>query len=71
MISFFFPVRSGSKRVKNKNIRKILNYKLGLLEIRINHLKKLRNLILKNKNTKSLKIQSMYFQQIAVSLKNI
>ena len=52
MISFFFPVRSGSKRVKNKNIRRVLNYKFGLLEIKINHLKKLRNLILKNRKYK-------------------
>jgi len=61
MISFFFPVRSGSKRVKNKNIRKILNYKLGLLEIKINHLKKLRNLILKNKKYKILKDSEYVF----------
>ena len=41
MISFFFPVRSGSKRVKNKNIRRVLNYKLGLLEIKIDQWKML------------------------------
>ncbi len=61
MISFFFPVRSGSKRVKNKNIRRVLNYKLGLLEIKINHLKKIRNLILKNRNYKFLKDSEFVF----------
>ena len=40
MISFFFPVRSGSKRVKNKNIRRVLNYKFGLLEIKNKSFKK-------------------------------
>ena len=61
MISFFFPVRSGSKRVKNKNIRKVLNYKFGLLEIKINHLRKLRNLILKNKSHKILRDSEYVF----------
>ncbi len=61
MISFFFPVRSGSKRVKNKNIRRVLNYKLGLLEIKIDHLKKLRNLILKNRKYKFLKDSEFVF----------
>ena len=61
MISFFFPVRSGSKRVKNKNIRRVLNYKLGLLEIKINHLKKLRNLILKNRRYKILRDSDYVF----------
>ena len=42
LISFFFPVRKGSKRVKNKNTRKIKKYNFGLLEIKVNHLKKLR-----------------------------
>ena len=41
MISVFIPVRKGSKRVKNKNIRAIGKYKLGLLEIKLKQLKKL------------------------------
>jgi len=45
LISIFFPVRKGSKRVKNKNTRKIKNYKFGLLEIKVNHLKKLKKLL--------------------------
>ena len=44
LISIFFPVRKGSKRVKNKNIRKIKHYDHGLLEIKVKHLKKLRKL---------------------------
>ena len=41
MISVFIPVRKGSKRVKNKNIRPIGKYKLGLLEIKLKQLEKL------------------------------
>ena len=41
MISIFIPVRKGSKRVKNKNIRCIGKYKLGLLEIKLKQLEKL------------------------------
>ena len=48
LISFFFPVRKGSKRVKNKNTRKIKKYNYGLLEIKVNHLKKLRELFKNN-----------------------
>lgn len=44
LLSIFFPVRKGSKRVKNKNIRKIKHYDHGLLEIKVKHLKKLRKL---------------------------
>ena len=44
MISIFIPVRKGSKRVKNKNTRKFGNYKLGLLEIKIKQLKKLKDI---------------------------
>ena len=44
LVSIFFPVRKGSKRIKNKNIRKINQYDHGLLEIKVNHLKKLRKL---------------------------
>ena len=43
MISFFLPVRKGSKRIKNKNTKKIGKYKFGLLEIKIKQFSKLRN----------------------------
>lgn len=52
MISFFIPTRTGSKRIKNKNTKKIRNYKLGLTEIKILQLKKLKS-ILKKKKIKS------------------
>ena len=48
LVSIFFPVRSGSKRIKNKNIRPIKNFKAGLLEIKINHLIKLNKIFKKN-----------------------
>ena len=44
MISLFIPIRKNSKRIKNKNIKKIGNFKYGLTEIKINHLKKLKNI---------------------------
>ena len=45
MISFFIPIRENSKRIKNKSTRRIGKFKLGLTEIKIRHLKKLKNLI--------------------------
>ena len=52
MISFFIPIRKNSKRVKNKNIKRIGNFKYGLTEIKINQLKKVRNLFLKKHKLK-------------------
>ena len=43
MISFFVPIRKGSKRVKNKNIKKVQNFSLGLTEIKIKQFLKLKN----------------------------
>ena len=40
MISFFIPIKKTSRRVKNKNKKKIKNYKFGLTEIKINQIKK-------------------------------
>lgn len=51
LVSIFFPVRKGSKRITNKNTRSIKHFKKGLLEIKINQLKKLKNEF-KNKFTK-------------------
>lgn len=45
MISFFIPIRSGSKRVKNKNLRKLPGFKFGLTEIKIKQLEKFRKYI--------------------------
>ena len=47
MISFFIPIRKGSKRVKNKNFRKLLEFKFGLTEIKIKQLEKFKNFIKK------------------------
>ena len=44
MISIFIPIRKGSKRVVNKNFRPIGKYKLGLFEIKIRQLQKLKNI---------------------------
>ena len=47
LISFFIPIRKGSKRVKNKNLKKLPGYKHGLTELKINHLQKFRKLVKK------------------------
>jgi len=49
MISFFIPIRKNSKRIKNKNIRPLPNLRYGLIEMKVKQLKKLRNLVKKNK----------------------
>ena len=56
MISIFLPIRKGSKRVKNKNIKKFNKYKLGLTELKIYQLKKLREKVI-NKNILKHKIE--------------
>jgi CMP-N-acetylneuraminic acid synthetase len=45
MISIFIPIRKGSKRVKNKNIRKIGKFNLGLTEIKIKQIIKLKKIL--------------------------
>ena len=52
MISFFISIRKNSKRVRNKNTRALPYFKYGLTEMKINQLKKLRNL-LRRKNPRS------------------
>ena len=49
MISFFIPIRSGSKRVKNKNTRSLPGFNLGLIEIKIKQIQKFKNLVKKSK----------------------
>jgi CMP-N-acetylneuraminic acid synthetase len=41
-INVFLPCRSGSQRVKNKNIKKFHNHKFGLFELKINQLLKIK-----------------------------
>ena len=36
----FLPCRKGSQRIKDKNIKKILNFEMGLVEIKLNQLLK-------------------------------
>ena len=49
MISLFIPIRKNSKRIKNKSIRKIGNFKFGLTDIKINQSQKLKNIFGKEK----------------------
>ena len=50
MISFFIPIRKGSKRVKDKNIKPLPGYKFGVTELKIKQLLRLRKLLKKQKN---------------------
>mgnify|MGYP001331902613 FL=1 len=43
MISFFIPIRAGSKRIKNKNLKKLPGFNYGLTEIKIRQIKKFKN----------------------------
>ena len=49
MISFFIPIRKGSKRVKDKNIKPLPGYKFGVTELKIKQLLRLRKLLKKQK----------------------
>ena len=44
IIKAFVPCRSGSQRVKNKNIRKFYKYKFGLIELKIIQLLKVKEI---------------------------
>jgi len=57
MISFFIPIRKNSKRIKNKNIRKINNFNFGLTEIKVKQLSRFRSLIKKDKVLKYIKFE--------------
>ncbi len=41
-VCVFLPIRKGSKRIKNKNTKSLPNLKLGITELKINQLNKLR-----------------------------
>jgi len=49
MISLFIPIRKGSKRIRDKNFRKLPGFKFGLTEIKIKQIEKFRNLVKKKK----------------------
>ncbi len=57
MISFFIPIKKVSRRIPNKNTKRIHNYKFGLTEIKLKHLYKLRKLIKKNRLLKKNDIE--------------
>lgn len=55
IIKAFLPCRSGSQRVKNKNIRKFSKYKFGLFQLKIEQLikvKELKEIIISTDDTK-------------------
>ena len=54
-ISFFIPIRKGSRRIKNKSFRRILDYKFGLTEIKVKQLLTLKKTF--NKNIKNFKLE--------------
>ena len=70
MISFFIPIRKNSKRIKNKSIRKIGRYKYGLTEIKINHLKKVKDLLHRSSGLKAEFIISTDSQKVKDYVKN-
>ena len=70
MISFFIPARKNSKRIKNKSIRRIGSYKYGLTEIKINHLKKVRDLFNSGSSLKVEFIISTDSQKVKNYVKN-
>lgn len=57
MISFFLPIKKNSKRVKNKNTKKINNFQFGLTEIKISQLKKFYNFVKKDNILKKEKFE--------------
>ena len=50
MISIFIPIRSGSKRIKNKNFKALPHLKFGLTQLKLIQIKKLRHIIRKKGN---------------------
>ena len=44
MISIFIPIRKGSKRIINKNLKKLPYFKNGLTEIKLKQLKKFKSI---------------------------
>ena len=57
MISFFIPIKKVSRRIPNKNIKRIHNYKFGLTEIKIEHLIKFKKKIKKDRLLKKIKFE--------------
>lgn len=47
-ISIFLPIRKNSKRLKNKNILRVKNYKFGLTDIKVKQLLRVQKYLKKN-----------------------
>lgn len=47
MISIFIPIRKGSKRIINKNIKSLPKFKFGLTELKLKQLEKLKKILKK------------------------
>ena len=54
-LSVFIPIRKGSKRIKDKNTKTLLNFKYGLTEIKIMQLNKFRKIF--KKKFKKIKLE--------------
>ena len=53
----FLPCRKGSQRIRDKNIKKICNYEMGLVEIKLNQLlkvEKIKNIFLSTDDLKKI-----------------
>ena len=58
MISFFIPIKKVSRRIPNKNTKRIHNYKFGLTEIKLKNIFiNLEKLIKKNRLLKKNDIE--------------
>jgi len=73
IIKAFLPCRSGSQRVKNKNIRKFHKYKFGLIELKINQLLKVKEIdqiILSTDDKKIIKyLQKLNKKKIKINIR--
>ncbi|WP_026838114.1 cytidylyltransferase domain-containing protein [Gillisia sp. JM1] len=66
-ISLFLPVRAGSERVKNKNMRSFAGIKNGVFELKLNQLENLHSVdevIISSNDSKCLEIAETYKNRI-------
>ena len=70
MISMFIPIRKGSRRIINKNFKKLPHFKYGLTELKIKQLEKFK-FISSKLNQKFEFVISTDSEKILKFLKNI
>ena len=74
-VKAFLPCRSGSQRVKNKNIKKFHKYKFGLVELKLKQLLKVKEINQIILSTDDLKIiryaRNLRSNKIKIDIKNI